>query len=246
MAAVRVRPLECGWLTAGGETMAEGGDGRVRMPVGAFLIEHPGGVAVFDTGMHPDLEHSKESLGQVGPMFDVELDQHWTLAGQLEALGVAPDDVDLAVVSHLHFDHGGGLGQLPAARLLVQRDEWAGAFDEGLVEFGVYNPAEFDLGHERQLLDGDHDLFGDGSVRVVPTPGHTAGHQSLLVEDRILLVGDACYTQHALDSDVLPPFGHDRDRQREVYGWLREQQAGGIGLVFSHDPDQWATHGPTL
>jgi glyoxylase-like metal-dependent hydrolase (beta-lactamase superfamily II) len=246
METVRVRPLECGWLTSDAGTMAEGALGRIRMPVGAFLVEHPAGTLVFDTGMHPEVARTKDRMRSTAPLFDVELDDHWTLAGQLGELGLSVDDVDLAVVSHLHFDHGGGLGQLPGARLVVQRAEWEEAFDEGLVDFGVYNPDDFDLGHDRQVLDGEHDVFGDGSVLAVPTPGHTAGHQSLLIEGRLLLVGDACYTQHALDHDVVPPFGHDRHRQREVYGWLRAQQAEGCSLVYSHDPDQWAALGPEL
>jgi N-acyl homoserine lactone hydrolase len=236
---VRVRPLECGWLTADTGAMLSGQVGRMRMPVAAFLVEHPSGIAVFDTGMHPELEHSTERLRSTAPIFDLELDGHWTLAGQLAEAGVAPEDVDIAVLSHLHFDHCGGLGQLPKARVLVQQAEWDIAFDDGLVDFGVYNPGDFDLGHDRQLLDGEHDLFGDGSVVLVPTPGHTAGHQSLSIEGRLLLVGDACYCQQALDLDALPPFGHDQDRQREGFAWLREAQASGTQLVFSHDPAQW-------
>jgi glyoxylase-like metal-dependent hydrolase (beta-lactamase superfamily II) len=138
------------------------------------------------------------------------------------------------------------VGQLPSARLVVQRAEWAAGFEEAAVRTGIYNPDDFDLGHDRQLLDGEHDLFGDGSVRVVPTPGHTAGHQSLLIEGRLLLVGDACYTQPALDADVVPPFGHDTEQQRSTYGWLRGQQAGGVALIYSHDAEQWATLGEVL
>jgi N-acyl homoserine lactone hydrolase len=241
-----VRPLECGWLESDGATFLSGATGRMRMPVGAFLVEHPAGTVVFDTGMHPELMTSAARLGRIGPLFDVELDEDGTLAGQLAARGVAAEDVAVAVLSHLHFDHGGGVGQLPAARLVVQRAEWDAGFEEAAVRTGIYNPADFDLGHDRQLLDGAHDLFSDGSVQVIPTPGHTAGHQSLLIEGRVLLVGDACYTQHALDTDVVPPFGHDTDQQRGTYGWLREQQASGIGLVYSHDAAQWATHGEVL
>jgi glyoxylase-like metal-dependent hydrolase (beta-lactamase superfamily II) len=221
--------------------MVEGTDGRLRMPVAAFLIEHPQGTVVFDTGMHPELEHTTERMRATADLFDVEQGPGWTLAGQLAAADVAPGDVAVAVVSHLHFDHCGGLGQLPSARVLVQRAEWDVAFDETMVELGAYIPADFDLGHDRVLLDGEHDVFGDGSLRIVPTPGHTPGHQSLLVEGETLLVGDACYCQLALDRDALPRFAADPDRQREVFAWLRREQASGRRLVFSHDPDQWAT-----
>lgn len=246
MSELVVRPLECGWLTTDAASMLAGGTGRMRMPVAAFLIEHPLGTVVFDTGMHPELEFDTGRMRFTAPLFEVEQSSEWTLTGQLAACGVAPDDVDIAVVSHLHFDHCGGLGQLPSARVLAQEAEWSASFDEGLVEFGVYNPGDFDLGHDRLLLDGEHDVFGDGRLRLIPTAGHTLGHQSLLLDGTTLLVGDACYCQLALDRDALPGYSADAARQREVFSWLRAQQAQGTRLVYSHDPDQWSTLGPTL
>ena len=234
-----MRSLECGWISAELGTMLEDQTGTIRMPVAAFVVEHPDGTLVFDTGMHPELERTKDRMRSTAPLFEVEQHAGWTLTGQLAAAEVAVDDVTIVVLSHLHFDHAGGLAQLPGARLLVQRDEWAAGFQDDLVDFGVFNPGDFDLGHDRVELDGEHDVFGDGSVRIVPTPGHTAGHQSLLLEGETLLVGDACYCQLALDLDALPPFGHDCARHREVFGWLRDEQAAGRQLVFSHDPVQW-------
>ena len=221
---VRVRPLECGWLTTDSATMITGQKGRMRMPVPAFAVEHPRGTLVFDTGMHPDLVHSTERLRSVASLFDIEHEARFLLGTQLADAGIDATDVALAAVSHLHFDHCGGLVDVPNARLLVQRAEWDAAFDEGLVEYGVFNPDDFDLGHERELLDGEHDVFGDGSVRLVPTPGHTHGHQSLLVEDRLLLVADACYCRLALDLDATPPFGADLDEQRKTFAWLRARR----------------------
>jgi glyoxylase-like metal-dependent hydrolase (beta-lactamase superfamily II) len=226
--------------------MVPGQVGDMRMPVGAFLVEHPTGTAVFDTGMHADLEHSKDRMRSTSELFEVELSPAWSVTGQLAERGLAPGDVDVAVVSHLHFDHCGGLAQLPDARMVVQRAEWDAALDGPLVDLGVFNPDDFDLGHDRQVLDSEHDLFGDGSVMVVPTPGHTAGHQSLLIEGRLLLTGDACYCRLALDLDAPPAFAHDVERQRQAFAWLREQEATGTQLVFSHDTDQWLALPPEL
>ena len=130
------------------------------MPAAAFLIEHPQGTVVFDTGMHPELEAPPCGMRSTAPLFQVEHSPAWTITGQLEHAGGAPDAVDIAVVSHLQFDHAGGLGQLHQARVLVQAAEWAVAFDERLIDFGVYNPDDFDLGHDRVALHGEHDLFG--------------------------------------------------------------------------------------
>jgi glyoxylase-like metal-dependent hydrolase (beta-lactamase superfamily II) len=226
--------------------MITGQTGRMRMPVAAFAVEHPLGTLVFDTGMHPEVIESSARLKQTAPMFDIELTDEWLLPAQLASADIDPSTVTHVALSHLHFDHAGGLCGVPNARMLVQRDEWQAAFNPGLVDYGVFNPDDFDIGLDRVELDGEHDVFGDASVRLVPTPGHTRGHQSLLVEDRVLLVGDACYCRLALDLDTLPAFADDPDRQHKTFAWLREQETAGIDLVFSHDAAQWATLGATI
>jgi glyoxylase-like metal-dependent hydrolase (beta-lactamase superfamily II) len=243
---VRVRPLACGWLTADAAGMVSGTTGRMRMPVPAFLVEHERGTMVFDAGMHPELMERTDRLRHTAEMFELDYAPEATLAAQLAKAGCDAAEVPLAAVSHLHFDHCGGLVGVPNARVLVQQQEWDAAFEAGLVEFGVFNPDDFDIGHDRVLLDGEHDVFGDGSVVLVPTPGHTKGHQSLLVENRMLLVGDACYCRLALDRDALPAFAADAERQRQTFAWLRAREAAGIQLVFSHDTDQWNSLGQLL
>ena len=244
--AVQVRPLECGWITSDAGGMVTGQTGTMRMPIPSFLIEHPRGTLVFDTGLHPELITTTKRLRSTADLFEIECSDASLLPSRLGELGIAAADIQFAALSHFHFDHAGGLVGLPNARVLAQQAEWDAAFEPGLVEFGVFNPDDFDLGHDRELLDGEHDVFGDGSVRLIPTPGHTAGHQSLLIEDRILLVGDACYCRLALDLDALPPFGASLGRQRETFGWLRAREADGVRLVFSHDTDQWNSLAPFI
>jgi len=241
-----VRPLTCGWMTADFNLMVSGQQGRFHLPVGAFLIEHSQGLVLFDSGLHPELLTSKDRLGAVGSMFDIDLTPEGLVEGQLDKLGVDPADVTIAVASHLHYDHCGGLGQVPNARLVVQEAEWQAAHDPEAIAIGGYNPDDFELGHDRQMLDGDHDLFGDGTLVLRTSVGHTAGHQSLMVDGRLLLVGDACYCRLALDLDSPPAFAFDEDQQRASFAWLRAQEANGLQLVFSHDKDQWATLGPTI
>ncbi len=220
-------------------TMLAGRIGEFRLPVASFLVEHDRGTLVFDTGMHSDLVQSSSRLGPIESMYDIELGAEGLLGARLGQLGVDPSDVDRAVLSHLHFDHCGGLSEVPEARIVVQSAEWEVAKDPLMAELGVYHPPDFHTGQDVEQIDGRVDLFGDGSVVAVPTPGHTAGHQSLLIEGRLLLVGDACYCQLALDEDALPPVVMDEAQQRAGFSWLREQAAAGVQLVFSHDPAQW-------
>ena len=241
-----VRPLECGWLSADLGVMIAGRSGAWRLPVAVFLVEHPQGLVLFDTGLHPELATSSARLRSVADLFTPEVTEAEVVSSRLRAIGVDPTDIAVVVTSHLHFDHCGGHSLIPNARIVVQRWEWDAAHDEASIEFGGYNPDDFELGHDVQLLDGDHDLFDDGTLRLVRTDGHTAGHQSLVVDDRLVLVGDACYCQLALDTDAMPLFMADEARQRAGFAWLRAQEAAGRELVFSHDPDQWAALPATL
>jgi glyoxylase-like metal-dependent hydrolase (beta-lactamase superfamily II) len=236
---VAVRPLLLGWMTSSRSGFLEGEPGMMRYPVPGFLCEHDDGLVVFDTGLHPDLASSRDRLRLIADMFTVEMGPEHTLTAQLAALGIAPTDVDVAVLSHLHFDHTGGTAELPNARVVVQRVEWEAALDPRVVELGASDPTTFDIGQEVQLLDGRHDLFGDGSLELVPTIGHTAGHQSLLVNRDLMLVADACYLAEALADDHHPELAWDREQQADTFAALRAAEAGGVQLVYSHDLEQW-------
>ena len=101
------------------------------------------------------------------------------VSARLEAIGRDPGKIDLLINSHFHFDHVGGNALIPNATMLVQRREWDAGMDPDTAARHGYNPRDFDLGHKLRLVDGEHDVFGDGSVVCLPTHGHTPGHQSL-------------------------------------------------------------------
>ena len=144
--------------------------------------------------------------------------------------------------SHLHFDHVGGNQDLPNAKLVVQRLEWEAGANPELIRKNGYNRKDFDLGHKLQLADGEHDLFGDGSVTLIPTHGHTAGHQSLRIRTdggEFVMTADSCYMRKTLEEMVLPPFAHSYDAMSEVIERFRAMERAGARLIFGHDPAQW-------
>lgn len=240
---IEVHALTCGWLEASLGLFVAGAEGRLRVPVPSFLIRHPRGVVVFDSGLHPDTGHDPAArIGVLASVFEVQLAAHETLAARLAACGVDPAEVRWLVTSHLHFDHVGGNAQLPAARWLLQRREWEAAQDPDLRARTFCDPRDYDLGHDRLLADGEHDLFGDGTITCLPTFGHTPGHQSLRVRTRgtdLVLTADACYLRRTLDDGVLPPGAHDADAMRASLGRLRTLRDAGARLVFGHEPAGW-------
>ena len=235
----RLSAFTTGWLTTDRAGLIEGGEGPMRIPVVSYLVEHAKGALVFDTGLHPDVRVDAHArIGGLADFFTTDLPEG--TAVDERAADLTPR-VDMVVCSHLHFDHCGGNALLGDVPVLVQRAEWDAAHGDDPT--AGYQEHDYDTGQEVRLLDGEHDLFGDGAVVCVPTPGHTAGHQSLRVrtdEAEIVLTGDACYFRESLDTGRLPLFGFDPEQQHRSLDLLRSMEAAGAQLVFGHDPDQLA------
>lgn len=227
--------LDTGWMRTQRRTLLRDGDtNEIALPIPSWLVRHERGDVVVDVGLHPDLALGTESLGALAKIFAVDLEAGGTIGPRLTERGVDPDSALTVVLTHGHFDHVGGLVELPNARVIVQRDEWQVARSGE----GGYDSSLVDLGHDVVELGGTHDVFGDGAVTCFPTPGHTCGHQSVRVitaAGPVIIAGDACYFATTLDDEVLPPFAHDHDEQLRSLRLLRDERRSGSRIVPGHD-----------
>jgi N-acyl homoserine lactone hydrolase len=243
--SLKVYAFTCGHLTGELAHLMEGGEGKIRLPIPAYLIEHPKGTALFDTGMHPDCQRDPAArLGaRLTSLFDFDYHPGEEISARVEALGRDPAKIDLVINSHFHFDHVGGNALIPNATMLVQRREWDAGTDADSAAKRGFNPRDFDLGHKLRLVDGEHDVFGDGSVTCLPTHGHTPGHQSLklrLPGGDVVLAADSCYFCRTLRERRLPRFAYDKEQMLASLDRLTALENSGARIFFGHDPEFWA------
>jgi len=243
--SLRLYAINCGWQTGPLGLFLAGEHGRLRVPTPTYLIDHPKGRVLFDSGLHTDLQHDPAArLGSIATLFDIECRPGDEVRARLAALDVDAASIRFLVNSHLHFDHAGGNHQIPGARLVVQRREWEAGHEPDQIAANYYDPRNYDLGHDVLVVDGEHDLFGDGSVVCIPTWGHTPGHQSLRVRGdhgEVVLAADACYLRRTLDDLHLPAVLHDREAMLRSLEALRALRARGAQIFYGHDPEFWQT-----
>lgn len=231
----------------------------VPLPLQCFLIKHRDGLVLFDTGIDPaivsDNLYIKQAIGRflLPRIFRLHVRQDDRIDRVLEKAGTAASDIRIAVISHLHFDHVGGIAQIPQANLLVNEREWAILSEpHPEQEWILREHIEIPSAKWRQItfeptedplfagFDGIHDVAGDGSMILLPTPGHTSGSLSMLIRregwDPILLVGDLTYEADLLDRDIVPGTG-DGETLLASFAKVRrlKQRLPGLALVASHD-----------
>ncbi|MFD2232313.1 N-acyl homoserine lactonase family protein [Phaeospirillum tilakii] len=242
--SLKIFAFSCGTMTAEFARVMDGGAGDVTMPIPAFLIEHPKGRALFDTGPHPDCQRDPTArIGkEMASAYRLSFQPGEEISAHLEAIDRDPGKIDLLINSHFHFDHVGGNALIPNATLLVQRREWEASRDPDKAALHGYDPRDFDVGHKVRLIDGEYDVFGDGSVTCLPTPGHSPGHQSLrlkLANGTVVLAADASFFRRTLRERRLPRYIDDRDSLLASLDRLQALEQGGARILFGHDPDCW-------
>jgi glyoxylase-like metal-dependent hydrolase (beta-lactamase superfamily II) len=231
-------------------------DELVEIPVVAFLVRHPSaGDVLVDTGLHPSVAvEPKGALGRWGGLLfkDIRMATEDSVPAQLRAMGVEPSGVGTVVMTHLHADHAGAISEFPGATFVLDAREWKAAADGS--DRDGYVRRQFDHGFDYRLVDFDGaegdsfasfgrsvDLFGDGSVRLVSTPGHSEGHVSVVLRLRdreALLCGDAAYTLDAVENSTVPYVVSDEHRYKRS---IRE-----IQLYLEQTPDALVVPGHEL
>ena len=221
---------------------------RVTVPVICFLLAHPSGHVLVDTGVHR--QAISDPVGRLGErragLFRLRSTPTDEVVSQLALLGLAPEDIRYVVNSHFHFDHCGGNEFFPRATFLVQRPEMEAArqFQAGATLRYSPSPIDFDHPLDYRLVDGEHDVFGDAQIVLLPTYGHTPGHQSVRVRSGkgtdLVLTADACYTRENMDRDVLPNVLWDPEEMSRSLARLRQlRDRMGATVIYGHDAAQW-------
>jgi N-acyl homoserine lactone hydrolase len=229
-------------------------------PVNVYVIEHARGLILFDTGQDRAsvTDNSYFPGGPAGYLYDrlarFDISEQETLTAQLAALGYAPSDVSTAILSHLHQDHIGGLAELTGSDLLVSAAEWAelakpGPELRGFLRSHIQLPGlkwhqispEPTCDPDLRPFTESLDVMGDGSLVLLPTPGHTAGSMSLLVRRTgrppLLLAGDLTYGAEILQRGQLPGVGNRRRLAESSHKALAlAQQQPGLLVLPAHDP----------
>jgi N-acyl homoserine lactone hydrolase len=234
----------------------------MTVPCPAFLIRHPSaGAILVDTGLHPSIAtDGEENFGRLGARFGrPALAPGKDVAAQLRERGLDPGEIPIVVMTHLHLDHSSAISEFPNSTFVVSEVEWKAATAGPSPLLNGYRRAHYDYAFDYRTVDFDRggidsyatfgrcfDLFGDGSVRLAYTPGHSAGHMSIvahLAERDFVIGGDAVYLAAQLEGDApLAPRPFDAHNYRRSLQELRlfKREFPQAIVTPGHDPDFYA------
>ncbi len=207
-----------------------------------YLIEHPKGLLMWDTGLSDQLVEQKDGIEVLNGAFKMSVVK--TLASQLDEINVKPKDIDYLAFSHLHNDHTGNAKLFSASTWLIQEAEHQMGHSEHAENYG-YSPQDYKIGTEEKIhkLSGDHDIFGDGSVVIISTPGHSAGHQSLFVDlpktGAVVLSGDLYHFKYNRDNYGIPGW-NDKKKTIRSFALIDDiLDSTNATLWVHHDKDEF-------
>jgi N-acyl homoserine lactone hydrolase len=233
---VKIERLNAGWFTAPAGVLRKDDDmGRtIRFPVPAYVVETETERILIDTGLNPAAIADPASYYERPDVFAVfSLEQEQSVSEQLDV-----GTLTKVVLTHLHWDHVGGLRLIPASvPVVIQRGEWQAGHDEAAIQRNAFLPLDYAGGRREVILvDGDCDLLGDGGIELLLTPGHTPGHQSVRIGE-LVLGADVAHFASGLDDHRFPVFADDHKQQRRSAERLRALRDAGMDVVPGHDPD---------
>ena len=222
----------------------------IRVPVAMYIIDHPRGLVLYDTGNNVAVSDGNcdSHWGKLCQAFLPMQKRDEVIDRWLEKFGYKIEDVKYVVVSHMHLDHAGNVEMFPNATIVVQKEEmktawWPEKFQAAAFVLGDYDDAR---DYNYLELNGDFDLFGDGSLVVLDTKGHTQGHQSLMVKlentGTLFLAGDAVYTPEN-EAGVVPGITWSATHSMQSINRLKMLRDAHQGeLWFSHGIEQYNSH----
>jgi N-acyl homoserine lactone hydrolase len=234
-----------------------GGQGNIDWaPVSFYVITTPKGNIIFDTGNNDKTITDPD--GWWGPLakgFGLKMNKDDAIPAQLAKIGLKTDDIKYVVVGHMHLDHGGNISQFPNATLVAQNDELKAAWWPDVGYSLYYIPGDFEATKKMNIirLEGDIDLFGDGSFRLYKAPGHTPGSQFAVVRLKntgpVILTSDTVYLMENLEKNLIPPIPGTWSPKGmyESYQKIRMiRDLEGAQLFIAHDPELFkaAKHAP--
>jgi N-acyl homoserine lactone hydrolase len=230
----------------------------VTIPVSMWVIDHPKGLVVFDTGNNVAISDGVDNCKKYWAAGNCDfLKPSQTRAdvidAQLKTLGYDPTKVKVVVSSHSHLDHIGNIEMFPNAIHVIQKKElYQGWFPEkfqGRTSPGSFVMADIDNAREFNYveLEGDYDLYGDGSIMILSTPGHTLGHQSMKVKtgsgQTIIISQDAIWMQENVDGYPAGLNYSVMDYTKSLNRLKNMRDLEGATLFYAHDQDQYAKNG---
>ena len=211
-----------------------------------YLIQHPDGNLLWDAGLSEDLI-GKEPFTTPEGAFTVS--RKTGIEEQLKSIGLSTNDVKYIALSHTHFDHSGSASKLPNAIWIVQENEYNFVTSE---EQKKQSPDNFNAIKNLKALkkiNGNYDVFGDGRVVIVSTPGHTPGHQSLFIdleqEGPLMLTGDMYHMEESRENSRVPIFNHDVDQtlaSMEVFETFAKEK--GARVIIQHSSKDYNSLNP--